>query len=425
MEARTGVATRTWAELDRPESAAAWALVAPPLAERLRAGAGELAVAMRERIRSELPELLASPDEEEINRASNESNLLLVADLLEAGADPTAARLPTPTRAYAEFGADRDTPMAGLLRAYRLGHAFAWEVTVAALTEMIEDKVEFAAAVGLLSAWLHAFADAIVLQVEEVYVTERERWLRSSSALRAELVRSILDGAVVDPASASQRLGYELDRCHVCVIASVEESDPSGELLAAGEAAILGVAAAVGCPRPLLHPLGLTATAGWIGGRERLAGDRIAAAAGGSGPVRIAIGEPADGLEGFRRSYREATEARRVAITMADRGGEPTRYADVALRALATADPDQARDFVGERLGPLLDPEQASARLAETLAAFLDEGGSPGRAAARLGVHENTVRYRLRQIEDLLERPVGPGDLELRVALEIADDVGD
>ncbi len=425
MEARIGVASQTWGELDRPESAALWALVAPPLAARLRAGADELALAMRERIRGELPELFATPDEEEINRASNESNLLLVADLLEAGADPTAARLPTPTRAYAEFGADRDTPMAGLLRAYRLGHAFAWEVTVAALTEMIEDKVEFAAAVGLLSAWLHAFADAIVLQVEEVYATERERWLRSSSALRAELIRSILDGAAVDPASASQRLGYELDRCHVCVIASVEESDPSGELLAAGEAAILGIAAAVDCPRPLLHPLGLAATAGWIGSRDRLAGDRIAAAAGEAGAVRIAIGEPADGLEGFRRSYREATEARRVAIPAADRGGEPTRYADIALRALATADSDQARDFVRERLGPLLDPEQASARLAETLAAFLDEGGSPGRAAGRLGVHENTVRYRLRQIEDLLERPVGPGDLELRVALEIAGDVGD
>lgn len=422
MEARIGAASRTWAELDRPESAAAWAAVAPPLAARLRAEGGELAVAMRERIRSELPELLATPDEEEIIRASNESNLLLVADLLEARADPTAARLPTPTRAYAEFGADRDTPMADLLRAYRLGHAFAWEVTLSALTELIEDRAEFATAVGLLSTWLHAYADAIVRQVEEVYAAERERWLQSSSALRAELVRSILDGATVDPTSASRRLVYELDRCHVCVIASAEESDPSGGLLAEGEAAILEIAAAVDCPRPLLHPLGLGATAGWIGARDRLAGERIAAAARGVGSAWIAVGEPADGLDGFRRSYREATEARRVASSAADRGDRVTRYGDVALRALATADPVQARDFVRERLGPLLDPDRASARLAETLAAFLDEGGSPGRAAGRLGVHENTVRYRLRQIEELLERPVGPGDLELRVALEIADD---
>ncbi len=422
MEARTGVATRTWAELDRPESAAAWALVAPALAARLRAGAGELAVAMRERIRSELPELLASPDEEEINRASNESNLLLVADLLEAGAEPAAARLPTPTRAYAEFGADHDTPMAGLLRAYRLGHAFAWEVALAALTELIEDKSEFAVAAGLLSTWLHAFADAIVCQVEEVYATERERWLRSSSALRAELVRSIVDGVAVDHASASRRLGYGLDRCHVCVIASVEEADGGGDALAEGEAAIAAIAAAAGCPPPLLHPLGLAATAGWLSGADRSAGERIAAAAAtASGSLRIAVGEPGEGLDGFRRSYREATEARRVAGGHGDR---PTRYGDVALRALATVDSAQAGEFVRERLGPLLDPEQASARLTETLAAFLDEGGSPGRAAGRLGVHENTVRYRLRQIEDLLGRPVGPGDLELRVALELANDVG-
>lgn len=419
MEARIGVATRTWAELDRPDSRTAWAQVAPPLAARLRAGAGELALAMRERIRSELPELFATPDEEEINRASNESNLLLVADLLEAGADPAAARLPTPTRAYAEFGADHDTPMAGLLRAYRLGHAFAWEVTLAALTELIEDKAEFAVAAGLLSTWLHAYADAIVCQVEEVYATERERWLRSSSALRAELVRSIIDGVAVDRTSASRRLGYELDRCHVCVIASVAEADGGGNLLVEGEAAIVAIAAAADCPPPLLHPLGLAATAGWLSGRDRSAGERIAAAAVvDSWSLRIAVGEPGEGLDGFRRTYREATEARRVA------GDRPTRYGDVALRALATVDSTQAGEFVRERLGPLLDPEQASARLAETLAAFLDEGGSPGRAAGRLGVHENTVRYRLRQIEDLLGRPIGPGDLELRVALELADDVG-
>jgi DNA-binding PucR family transcriptional regulator len=59
-------------------------------------------------------------------------------------------------------------------------------------------------------------------------------------------------------------------------------------------------------------------------------------------------------------------------------------------------------------------------RLSETLRAYLDEGASHGRAAVRLGIHENTVRYRIRQIEDLLGRPVGAADLELRVALSLA-----
>lgn len=39
----------------------------------------------------------------------------------------------------------------------------------------------------------------------------------------------------------------------------------------------------------------------------------------------------------------------------------------------------------------------------ETLRAFLDEGRSVSRAAKRLFVHENTLRYRMKKIETLLE----------------------
>ncbi len=162
----------------------------------------------------------------------------------------------------------------------------------------------------------------------------------------------------------------------------------------------------------------MSAVASWIGSRDESVADRIPAE-GGTGRVRLAVGEPGAGIDGFRRSHREASEARRVASLAGASAGSVTRYSDVALQALASSDLDQARRFVRARLGALLDPEQASARLTETLAAFLDEGGSSGRAAGRLGVHENTVRYRLRQIEDLLGRSVGPGDLELRVALEL------
>ena len=59
--------------------------------------------------------------------------------------------------------------------------------------------------------------------------------------------------------------------------------------------------------------------------------------------------------------------------------------------------------------------------MSETLRAYLDAGGSHGRAAQKLGIHENTVRYRVRQAEEILARPVGPQDLDLRVALSLAD----
>ena len=101
--------------------------------------------------------------------------------------------------------------------------------------------------------------------------------------------------------------------------------------------------------------------------------------------------------------------------------GSVVRYPSVALAALATSDLGQARDFVGRTLGPLATGDETSLRLMETLRAFLDEGARHRRAAERLGVHENTVRYRVRQAEDLFERPVRPDDLDLRVALALAE----
>ena len=162
MEVRSGPSIRSWAALEQPSVARLWSQVVPQVTARIRADSHGLSEQMLERIRAELPELVADPDEAETNRASNEANLLLIADLLDAGADPAEARLPMPTRAYAEFGAGRNTPMTGLLRAYRIGHAFAWDRILAALSDLLDDPVELAEAVALLSAWLHRYIDAVV-----------------------------------------------------------------------------------------------------------------------------------------------------------------------------------------------------------------------------------------------------------------------
>jgi len=82
----------------------------------------------------------------------------------------------------------------------------------------------------------------------------------------------------------------------------------------------------------------------------------------------------------------------------------------VALLALLTKDPDQARAFAERTLGPLTAGDPPTRRLAETLLVVLEEEGRPRRAAARLGVHENTVAKRLRAVKELLgsdpaERP--------------------
>lgn len=57
-------------------------------------------------------------------------------------------------------------------------------------------------------------------------------------------------------------------------------------------------------------------------------------------------------------------------------------------------------DFVAETLGDLLrrDPRQAG-DLVRTILAYGRHGGNVGGAAAELGIHRNTLTYRLRQVE--------------------------
>ncbi|MGW4641011.1 helix-turn-helix domain-containing protein [Sphaerisporangium sp. NPDC004334] len=70
------------------------------------------------------------------------------------------------------------------------------------------------------------------------------------------------------------------------------------------------------------------------------------------------------------------------------------------------------------RLAPLahLCPRQRD-RLAETLLAWLRYGRGAGEVAARLHVHPQTVRYRLRQLEELYGDQLA--DPDVRFELEV------
>jgi DNA-binding PucR family transcriptional regulator len=60
-------------------------------------------------------------------------------------------------------------------------------------------------------------------------------------------------------------------------------------------------------------------------------------------------------------------------------------------------------------------------RLRHTLKAWFAAGQNASAAAAMLGVHEHTVHYRLKTIEERLGRPVAPRRAELETALRALD----
>ncbi|MFF1836373.1 helix-turn-helix domain-containing protein [Streptomyces sp. NPDC058231] len=168
----------------------------------------------------------------------------------------------------------------------------------------------------------------------------------------------------------------------------------------------------------LSHPLGPQTYAAWLS-RITPFTDKDLDPARLSAPTgfRIALGGPAQGLDGFRRTHIEATHARRVA-TLAEPHASPiTRYRDVAVAALGTVDADQAHAFVTRVLGRLTADDEATYRVAMTLARYLDENRSCTRTAERLMIHPNTVAYRVNQAEQILGRSIDRDTLDLRMAL--------
>lgn len=395
-----------------------WRTHVSPFAAELIPRTAEFARAFTEAIHERLPEIGADPVLGAGTLPSAEANIALVLAMMRDG-EPVEGLVPpaaavTQAREYAVAGAD----VTSLHRTYRVGQQLFWSLFVGALRERIPDPDDLAAATSLATTFTFEYIDAISTSTVEIFTAERERWLRSAAALRADTVRGILSGTTEDTVAASRRLGYDLDRPHVAFLvwADSTEQDVLGLLEERGAR----LAAALGARSSLLVPLGRLTIAGWVSARtapdERPAGLDVSH---GEVSVRAAVGTAQSGLDGFRVSHLQTVQARRIVELTRPPAGHVELYDRVALVALATQDPLLAQSFVAGELGALADGSSSSERIAETLAAYFAEGYSPARTAKRLGIHENTVANRIAKAETLLGYPIERRRLELALALRM------
>jgi len=133
--------------------------------------------------------------------------------------------------------------------------------------------------------------------------------------------------------------------------------------------------------------------------------------------IRFALGEPAPGLPGFRRTHQQALSAQAVALAAGPSGQLVTSFGEVAPLALMSGSIELLRAWVVETLGALADNDEHNARLRDTLRVFLQENGSYKTTAERLVLHKNTVQYRVRKAEEGLKRPISQDRLHIELAL--------
>jgi hypothetical protein len=321
--------------------------------------------------------------------------------VLELG-ERRAPAVPEVLLAQARLDARDGVPLDTVLRRYFAGNtqfgdflveeAERAEVPRATLRELLREQA--------------TLGDRLLAAVSAEHAREAKSRPSTSFERRRELVKSLLAGELVD----SSELGYDLDGHHLALMAKGEGAEElMRELASRLDRRLL-----------LVQREEEKKWACWLGGRRALGAEEALRVLRETGPkgAFVTVGEPAEGLAGWRFSHLQA----KAALAIAERRRQPVlRYADVAVVASILRDDLAATSLRQLYLEPLAQSRDNGKVARETLRAYFDAERNISSTAAALGVDRRTVRNRLRSIEELLGRPLRGSMADLEIALRFAD----
>jgi hypothetical protein len=291
---------------------------------------------------------------------------------------------------------------------YRAAQAALWEMWFCLAEDSGLEGSERRQLLTRGSDFFFRYADLLGDFVTAVYRTKREALHTDGAQRRFNTIKALLEGQ--QPVSAN---GIEIDlhQHHLGLIAWGEGCEDAARALAKE----------LERPPFLVTPLRGTCWA-WISGSRPLE-EPVRRRLGRLNPpvgAQLALGMEESGEQGFRTTHRQAQRAR----LLADEASPVTRYADVAIEALASENTEEARRFIARELGAINDESTSSHRLRETLIAYFAAEHNAASAAATLGIHQQTVANRLRAAEERLGHSIGARRVELELALRLRHSFG-
>ncbi|MFJ8403818.1 PucR family transcriptional regulator [Streptomyces microflavus] len=216
-------------------------------------------------------------------------------------------------------------------------------------------------------------------------------------------------------AALREALGQDAEGLHAVVCVTPWGADDTPSVRGVASAAALATVSAPGAA-------GLVSLAALIRLRsaDRLdpatsAADRLRTSAGPGATGGIAA--PRRGMDALPVSWREAVASARAARAET-RLGPVARWSAIGPYRLLTALPGTGSDPADPAVASLLTPLHKE--LAHTAEVFLDCAGQASRTAGELGIHRQTLYYRLSRIEQITGLDLGDGEdrLLLHMALK-------
>jgi hypothetical protein len=361
------------------------------VASALHARLPELGVRIAERIRADVE---AYQDESLIPFESLRRSCTANADLVLSHFRRTdAAEDPSPARDTGRIRAEQGVPLADTLHAYRIGFELLWsEILTEARTHPEVTDAQLVSQSADIWALFGLYAEAVAAAHRE---TSAELTLQRESR-RSALVEALFTGVIADRTTlweAARELGLPEHGPYAVAVASAT---------APGEEPLTGIETAL---RESQLP------SAW-----RLSPDQqigvVALTTPGAADTCVRVlrrTRARVGLSPGFDSLRDAPQALRFArlalAGLPGTGPGVARFDDNPLAMLVAAAPAEAAHLVETVLRPVLDlPAPERARLLQTLEHWFAAAGSAAGAARTLFVHANTVRYRLRRVEELTGR---------------------
>jgi purine catabolism regulator len=277
-----------------------------------------------------------------------------------------------------------------------------------------------------------AAACAVVLAREQAAATVRRE-------VELHVLDEVLDGALRSEATLLQqarRLGHDLLAEHVAIVARVDSAAAGPVRAGAIEDRWEGLEEAVARAGSLrggrvLWRIRNNGAEFVLPAREAHDEQRFADAlhgdlrdllrSSGAGAISIGVGTIRDGLAGIRRSHAEARQALLLGRRLQG-PGHVTLFSGLGVYRLifAAEGMPELSELYTQTLSALLDYDRVNhGDLVATLDAFFAANGSPKEAAERLGVHRNTVLYRLDRIREITGYDLDDAGVRLRLHLAL------